>query len=599
MSSSMSSRVSTAQLSLVNSLCEENPSPRAVAVSMLLAGMTDTSPFVGPSLEEVPKECAEQYLQLPAPCDHYDHRDFTIQRMVSEHLKKVDWLPLGVDTKQRALTSFRESESHCAMTNARIIHDNKPSWFTRAVSVIAKVLGPLDWQALNSIEELMHHGPGSSVGVQGDGSVVSDKYEFPVTSTSELLPFAESIMGTLWVNDVQCDLDGPEWTGLPIKLQSDFEVKKVRGSKWTSVPKNAKTDRGIAKEPTLNVFAQLGIGSYIRDRLKRFGVDLTSQEWSSALAEYAMDWKLATIDLSQASDLISYEVVRSMLPWQWFKLLCLTRSAYCEVDGTYQLLEKFSTMGNGYTFPLESLIFYAVVRAIVPHEDMCVTAVYGDDIVVPQSAAHDLIDALEYLGFKVNGTKSFLAGNFFESCGTDFRNGRQCRPFFATSEPGPVPKSVRTANGLRVWLKETLGYCDASFRPIWEEIVSQTPSVWRKTCVPPSWGDVGIIRDEPIANWHMSPGKPGHGFEGYLAKAVQFVGGPTLDPCNLATLMVWMGSSGRKPWYQKPWWQTDSDLPKSDYLPASSGIMPRKGLYGRPVARLCHAPVWQTGWEWL
>jgi hypothetical protein len=90
------------------------------------------------------------------------------------------------------------------------------------------------------------------------------------------------------------------------------------------------------------------------------------------------------------------------------------------VDGESFMLEKFSSMGNGYTFELESTIFAGCVFACVPPSRWDDCSVYGDDLIVPQKYADRLVDCLETFGFKVNHKKSCLAGRFFESCGTDW-----------------------------------------------------------------------------------------------------------------------------------------------------------------------------------
>lgn len=57
-------------------------------------------------------------------------------------------------------------------------------------------------------------------------------------------------------------------------------------------------------------------------------------------------------------------------------------------------------------------------------------SVYGDDIIVPVDEARSLINYLSILGFQTNVDKTYLSGNFRESCGGDFLNGIDVRPFF-------------------------------------------------------------------------------------------------------------------------------------------------------------------------
>jgi hypothetical protein len=133
-----------------------------------------------------------------------------------------------------------------------------------------------------------------------------------------------------------------------------------------------------------------------------------------------------------ASDTISMELVRDLLPEEWFNFLLDLRSPNGVLEGEEIRWAKFSSMGNGYTFPLESMIFYALSLSVAKHlgyrRDLI--SVYGDDIIVPAGMALRLIDVFAYAGFRVNTDKSFFFGPFRESCGSDWFEGRNVRPFF-------------------------------------------------------------------------------------------------------------------------------------------------------------------------
>jgi hypothetical protein len=207
----------------------------------------------------------------------------------------------------------------------------------------------------------------------------------------------------------------------------------VSPGKLHFVPKTSKTDRPIVVEPLLNGMAQRGIGSYIKNRMKRVGVDLTDQTRNQRLAfEGSVSGSFATIDLSSASDTIALSVVFDLLPPEWSEFLSLYRTGYVEDGPKLISLEKFSSMGNGYTFELESLIFYSLAFAVthVLGLDPSQVSVYGDDIIVP-TAAYSLLEViLEMSGFLVNRDKSFFDGPFRESCGADFLSGFDIRPFY-------------------------------------------------------------------------------------------------------------------------------------------------------------------------
>jgi hypothetical protein len=85
-------------------------------------------------------------------------------------------------------------------------------------------------------------------------------------------------------------------------------------------------------------------------------------------------------------------------------------------------------MGNGFTFPLETLIFWSLAAACCP-QDSDATA-YGDDLIVPTECYPLLVEVLVALGFVVNLTKSYHTGPFRESCGKDYFRGTDVRPYY-------------------------------------------------------------------------------------------------------------------------------------------------------------------------
>jgi hypothetical protein len=192
-------------------------------------------------------------------------------------------------------------------------------------------------------------------------------------------------------------------------------------------------------------------------------------------------------------------------------------------DGTLRKLEMFSSMGNGFTFPLETILFLAVIRATVPSFKRCQTAVYGDDMVVPREYAGAVIERLEYLGFQVNWKKSCLAGAFFESCGTDWFMGKNVRPFYLSRDSdNPAPYQLQVANALRAWCLRVYGTMPENITPVWKWLKSQIPMGWRNPC-PPTLGDVGLHVSESEAlksnTVQLAAEQPGYeGHEGYLLR---------------------------------------------------------------------------------
>jgi hypothetical protein len=421
-------------------------------------------------------------MDLSIDADHYNNAsDFADDYLVTEIMRKSVNLPLGIDKTQKALDSFWESERRCALTNSSLWSE-KPEWFRSFRYQVRSVLGYLSRKDLRFVEDNFRFGPGATTGVRGSGSVKSDKFDEEIHLTEGLIPFYRTILGDPW------------WD-----TKKNPEV--VLGSRFTTVPKNAKTDRGICVEPTLNSFVQLGIGALLRNRLKRASIDLNDQGRNQSFARRAWVDGLCTIDLSQASDSVSWSLVSEVLPPRWFRLLNLARSPFVEVGGATHELQKFSSMGNGYTFELESLLFLGVIRTFVPEEYWSDVTVYGDDLIFPRRYAKPIIDALNYLGFKVNESKSFLAGNFFESCGTDWFKGVNVRPFYLREddEVKGTPYPLHIANQLRLWTARWSDgqYSDSRFKVLWELLLTIIPHPWRKCYVPPALGNAGIIDSTP------------------------------------------------------------------------------------------------------
>jgi hypothetical protein len=434
---------------------------------------------------------AEDYTQLNALtlqwADYQEPKHFAEDYQVAELLQKSVCIPGVTDTEREeaALRKFLAAEARNAETNDRLMANTMPPWFGDVSSYVLEVLGPLGETELENIAESAGFGPGVNVGVRSEGLVPSIKFDTKPVCTEALLPVLEGLMPER-VSDF--------WG---VNLRS--KTKVVDGNAHFTVPKSWKIKRCAAKEPLWNSYLQGGIGSHMVKRLRRFGVNLHEQGLNQALAEKALDWGLATIDLSSASDLMSRVLVWLLLCYnqcesgkRWFHLLSQARSPVMKIAGERKLLEMFSSMGNGFTFPLETIIFLSVVRSVVPRDEMCLCTCYGDDIIVPQVYARTVVERLEYLGFLVNSKKTCLAGTFFESCGTDWFLGQNVRPFYLHKDPdNPAPYPLQAANALRAWCLRIYGCLPRRFRALWQWCVDQVPEPW-KNPVSPREGDVGI-----------------------------------------------------------------------------------------------------------
>jgi len=254
------------------------------------------------------------------------------------------------------------------------------------------------------------------------------------------------------------------------------KFESVKCAKYTTVPKNSVIDRPIEIQPEMNIFFQKAIGSFIRKRMKglqtgygSLRIDLNDQTVNRELCRLgSIDGSLATIDLSSASDLISCGLVASLIEdSRLFWAMYVTRVGHVSLDGNTLALNKFSAMGNGFTWELQSLLFYALTKALCEHigiEDP-VVATFGDDIIVNAQAAPYLMNFLEWCGLRVNHTKSYYKGYFRESCGRHYYRGYDVSPVYLR-EPlsGPV-ECMRFHNRLIEWCARD-GYLPTYMRTV-------------------------------------------------------------------------------------------------------------------------------------
>ncbi len=257
-----------------------------------------------------------------------------------------------------------------------------------------------------------------------------------------------------------------------------ISINEVDGNDFFTVPKNTTIDRVAAKEPDINMFLQKGVGNYFRRALRRRGINLNDQTRNQRLArEGSLTGDLATIDLSSASDSVSCSLVELLLPPLWFSYLSELRSPVTMIDGERHVNEMFSSMGNGFTFELESLLFYVIAKSVAYFEGIPgVISVYGDDIICPSALAEHLVWVLSYLGFSVNPEKSFWDGGFRESCGGHFDNGYDITPFYIREPISTIVHVIHAANSLRKWSEtNSIGVLDPSTYDTWVWLASFVP----------------------------------------------------------------------------------------------------------------------------
>lgn len=379
------------------------------------------------------------------------HHAFSRLYQFCSFLKKLPEQGNDMLCTEAAFHKFEQGEAQCLETNRRIKSEGFPfdSILEDTREIISRILGPLPADFLSTPVKF---GPGSTVNRDGrdfsqtsefyklsDRLIVPERQKFYLAAHLSSNPFWVDTLGVHYrINDAGKS-----------RFQFEKEVFNKHfdivpddfANKISFVPKERDEHRTIGVELNGSVILQMVLGSRIRHCLKNYGLDLNSQGRNKHFARFAKTFKMATIDMKNASNTLSYEVVRALLPFDWFAALNDFRShnGYCPKLNKSVKYEMFSSMGNGFTFELESLIFYAISLATLRKESsytmkigLCKrnVAVFGDDVIIPQEFAHSVIANLNLFGFEVNMSKSFLDGHFFESCGSDYYDGIDVRPFF-------------------------------------------------------------------------------------------------------------------------------------------------------------------------
>lgn len=355
-------------------------------------------------------------------------------RQILGFYTKFEPLRLEVDKEHAAFVKFVKAEAMCGDTNRyfRALARGKISICPDVVAPlmgarrkIARILG-----VCPTVDMLpLRFGPGSTTSIKKRGASSQAKLAETPTCSDELYR-SYLLPGLLraiphWLDCHQestyVDEEGYEVARLPMTIAT---------GKLAFVPKNAKTYRSMDVQPTLNTLLQCAIGDYMSDRLRMVGVNIRDQAPNQRAARVgSLDNSLSTIDLSSASDTISLELVRYLLPDEWFALLSAANCRTTTYARQTYRLEKFASMGNGFIFPLETLIFWALTTSACEGEASRVLT-YGDDIVCPSSRYNDVVRILTMAGFAVNQAKSYREGAFRESCGADYYNGFDIRPYY-------------------------------------------------------------------------------------------------------------------------------------------------------------------------
>lgn len=433
-------------------------------------------------------------------------------------LSKSDFLKIAVAKDVAAFEKFFKFEDLCRQTNSRFrnlsldpnYHGSNVWLLNATIRKIESILG--DFVADEFVDSA-NWGPGVTTLIKGCDVSAINKFHCENGITRDMYALICDIFPVAYPG---------WWMELRMKygeIPFNFQV----GNSVITVPKNSKTDRVIAVEPGINLWFQKAAGSMIKRRLLRAGIDLRTQDNNQRLARLSsIDGRLATVDFSSASDSISKELVRELLPPRWYNLLNSMRSTFGTHNNAPIRWEKFSSMGNGFTFELESLIFYAAAFAVREylHEDGEIS-VFGDDVILPERCYELFADFSRFLGFTVNLKKSCYNSPFRESCGAHYYLGINCKPVFLKERLRDVSAIYKLANSVRMLSHRYNSHygCDSRFRNCWKHLSLRIPKPLRFR-IPYGKGDGGLVSnfDEAV------PTRARNGIEGYYYSALAEVG---------------------------------------------------------------------------
>lgn len=404
------------------------------------------------------------------------------------------------DLRDIAIKQFRDNQERLA--SLELIRDDYPMYIwavlSRARRYCKKVLGKFESDEHAS---LCRFGSRATVGIPLRTASEAERYRVPISGSGDHID---------WFRSEIMDRDPSVSRYILDQAKGVNPFVTVDSLTLTLVPKTFKSLRSIMPNTTLGSFYSDGLGSMIECRLKRHGYDIrTLQVTHGEVARSAsISNKLVTMDQSLASDNITSWLVEQILPYDWFEALRLGRiSKIAMPDGKIDELLSFCTMGIGFTFPLQTLIFLSLLHGIASHlgRRRVFISAYGDDLIYDR-VLHPFVDTIfTRLGLLINRDKTFVDGPFRESCGSDFYAGVDVRPFQPRNERSSCTRKEYEAtlykyfNGLvRRWLPVEI---PVTLSLLIDELSRCSRGILR---VPPDFPDIAGIRVEKRNDFGLS-----------------------------------------------------------------------------------------------
>lgn len=397
------------------------------------------------------------------------HQEVAIVRQILEIDAKRVPTDVGRLPDENCWRAFVSSQEQCAKQNAALLElSNKSDPVLLNILLIAA--GLLDEAAASVDENLSLSDQGKFLWSDWDTTLNVAPFKYPVTGFgsgpgvcantefTDLVSkfemngaFSTSAVESARLGRIQesivCDVLS-QHTGLKhLKLHTNVQNAIV----GCYAPKKKDISRFIGPQLNGDLLLQYPMAHFMTHMLSYFGINLDKQpdvnrecaRSGSLYDGYSIplndivnvrnrkpQW--CTIDLKTASDLVGLVLNMLMFPHWMFTYMMATRcdTVIEPVTGESVKLECMATMGNAFCFPMQTLVFAAICKAVnivlgIPADRV---HVFGDDIIVDRKAYPYVIDVLRSLHMVPNVKKSFCSGHFRESCGGDFYKGYQVRP---------------------------------------------------------------------------------------------------------------------------------------------------------------------------
>lgn len=320
-------------------------------ISALYSALPDT-PIVKAAAQAAAAE-AWVDLKIPVdPKDYQNHEDFFVDAQAVAFLKKFPASRTNSSARRACFETWLKAERDCYRTNAKLLfgitQSDLPDDVKDVLSIAKKWIRDLLGRCPSRDAISPRFGPGSTYVSRGERNLLTDKVSVFPECTINAVDWQVQWFSTCWAkerlfrdspleSDRGYDVDPAlhKWDEKLCSLLIDFALGSppqdilspvVKGNRFAFVDKTAYTKRGIAIEPSLNMFYQLGVGEYMRTRLNSVGLLPSNgkEVHSAAAREGSAKRSLCTIDLHAASDTIAYELVRCMFPPDWFVMLDLS-----------------------------------------------------------------------------------------------------------------------------------------------------------------------------------------------------------------------------------------------------------------------------------